>query len=183
MKPLFIATERFDASDGEAWEKYCQFAQIPNLIEVVSLDQILCHRLVAKFKPADWDHIVNEDFRLDYFLHLDYLLKRIAGHRRRNVLGVYRNPDCHIAQPPGQGNFVFMGYDLVEEVTQVSALTDCGGFPKAFSNQELSPQGLIQDYGRAVQVRVALAEAYPKEHHAQCELYAIWRLNELPQQV
>jgi hypothetical protein len=105
------------------------------------------------------------------------------GFKLDGILGLYRNPESHITQSPGQGNFVFIGYDLVDEVMQVSALTNCGGFPKAFSNQELTPQGLIQDYGRAVQVRVALAEAYPEEHHAQCELYAIWRLNELPQQV
>src|SRR6266404_4093762 len=41
-KPLFIATERFDPSDGEKWQSFCQWAEIPGLVEVVSLDSLLC---------------------------------------------------------------------------------------------------------------------------------------------
>lgn len=178
MTPLFIATERFDPSDGDRWQEYCRFAQIPQLIEVVSLDRGLCPRLVKEIKAEDWGHIVNEDWRLDYFCHLDYLLKRVAEHSRRNVLGLYRNPDCHITRPPGQGDFEFVGYDLIEEMTQVSALTNCGGFPEVFTSEELNAYGLIQDYGRAAQIAVVLADEFPEESHADCELYAIWRLSE-----
>ncbi|MBL7140620.1 MAG: hypothetical protein ISS74_06900 [Planctomycetes bacterium] len=178
MVPLFVATERFDPSDAERWQEYCKCAQIPGLVEVVSLDMLLCPRLVKAIKRPDWDHIVIEDFRSDYFYHLDYLLKRVRRHTRRNILGVYRNPEAHITRPPGPGDFAFVGYDLIEEATQISAVTDCGGFPNAFSNQELNPCGLISDYARAAEVRIALREQYPDEPHADCELYAVWRLNE-----
>ncbi len=76
-KPLFIAVERFDPSDGEKWQKYFQWANIPSLTEVISLDSLLCPHIVNQFQPEDWAHIVNEDFRLDYFHDLEYLLQRV----------------------------------------------------------------------------------------------------------
>ena len=52
--PLFIATERFDPSDGEKWQKYCDWAKIPGLVEVVSLDAMLCKHLIKEFQDEDW---------------------------------------------------------------------------------------------------------------------------------
>jgi hypothetical protein len=175
---LFIATEKFDPSDGEKWENYTGWAKLPNLEEVVSLDALLCPHLIKDFTDDDWDHIVNENYRLDYFYQLDYLLSRVAETKRRNILGLYRNPIEHILIPPESGNFEFKGYDLIEEMTQISALTNCGGFPDAFSNDELNHYGIITDFARAVEIRRLLKEKYPDEDHANCELYAIWRLKE-----
>src|SRR6516225_9143668 len=135
--PLFIATQRFDPSDGEKWRNYAQWAKIPALTEVVSLDALLCRHLINPPQDEDWQHIVCEHFRLDYFYHLDYLYRRIESIRRRNVLALYRNPDAHITAPPASGDFRFVGYDLIEEQTQISALTNCGGFPDVFRNEEL----------------------------------------------
>ena len=178
-EPLYIATERFDPADGEKWRKYFEWAKIPALQEVVSLDGSLCaHLVVNEFTDEDWNHIVNADFRLDYFYHLDYLLNRVADKSRRNILGLYRNPVAHVSKAPATGDFEFTGYDLIEEMTQISALVNCGGFPDAFSNDELNTFGLISQFDRAYEVKQLLAEKYPKEAHAQCELYAIWRLNE-----
>jgi hypothetical protein len=178
MTRLYIATERFDPSDIERWKEYCDWAKIPGLVEVVSLDSLLCPRLITELKEEDWQHNVCEDFRLDYFYHLDYLLERVAHVSRRNVLGLYRNPDVFAVEPPGTGEFVFMGHDLIEDETQISALTNCGGFPDVFSNEELNGYGLIGDFARASEVRRLLAERHPEEHHARCELYAVWRLQE-----
>ena len=177
--PIFIATERFDPSDGEKWQKYIAWANIPGLVEVVSLDSLLCKHLVTDLCDEDWGHIVNEDFRLDYFYHLNYLKSRIQGVPRRNVLGLYRNPEAHVVVPPAQGDFAFMGYDLIDEQTQISALTNCGGFPDVFSNDELNQCGLIESFERASEVRRLLAESHPEEPHAKCEMYALWRLIEV----
>jgi len=175
--PLFIATERFDSSDAARWEAYCKFAKIPALKEVVSLDALLCERLVKEIEDEDWPHIVNENVSLGYFYNIEYLLKRVAQVKRRNVLGLYRNPREHVSTAPA-ANFVFVGYDLIEEITQISALTNCGGFPDVFSNRELNHYGLLQDFSRTHEVKQQLAKKHPKEPHAQCELYAVWRLNE-----
>ena len=176
--PLFIATERFDPTDGEKWKKYFEWAKIPSLTEIVGLDSMLCPRLPQEMSDEDWSHVVNDDFRTDYFLHLDYLVKRIQPHRWRNILGLYRNPIVHISDSPAEGYFTFMGYDLIEEQTQISALTNCGGFPDVFSNSELNSCGLILDFNRAVEVKQLLAEKHTEEPHAQCEMYSIWLLNE-----
>jgi hypothetical protein len=178
VKPLFIATRRFDPSDGEKWQKYIEWSKISGLSEVVSLDGMLCPHLVKEFLDEDWRHIVCEDFRLDYFYDLDYLVRRIDGIPRRNLLGLYRNLENHIDEAPAPGAFEFVGYDLIEEQTQISALSNCGGFPDVFRNDELNQFALIGSFNRAHEIRATLAERHPEEPHAQCELYAIWRLNE-----
>jgi hypothetical protein len=178
LRPLYVATERFGPEDGDRWDHYIQWAKIPALTEVVGLDCMLCRRLLDEINDEDWKHIVIESFRSGYFYHLDYLLARVADLKRRNILGVYRNPDHHISEPPGSREFVFMGYDLIDEQTQISSLTNCGGFPEVFSNEELNACGLLPEFARATEVRRLLKEAFPKEPHAQTELYAIWRLNE-----
>lgn len=178
-EPLFIATERFDPASGEVWRKYFEWAKIPALTEIVGLDGLLCNLVLDEIVDEDWDHIVNADFQSRYFYHLDYLLKRVQTVKRRNILGLYRNPEMHITEAPAAGDFKFMGYDLIEEATHISALTNCGGFPDAFSNGELNAFGLLPQFERASEVKKLLAEKYPQEAHAQCELYAVWRLNEL----
>jgi hypothetical protein len=176
--PIYIATERFDSTDGEKWGKYFEWAKIPNLTEIIGLDSTLCPRLPQETSDEDWAHVVNEEFRTDYFLHLDYLIKRIQTQPRRNILGLYRNPNVHVSESPASGDFIFMGYDLIEEQTQISALTNCGGFPDVFSNGELNNCGLILDFNRAAEVKQLLAEKHPEEPHAQCEMYSVWLLNE-----
>jgi hypothetical protein len=176
-KPLFIATERFDPTD-EAWQKYFEWAKIPALTEVVSLDVSLCYPVIGELLGEDWSHVVNADYQLRYFYHLDYLLKRVQAVKRRNILGLYQNPKTHTAKAPAAGDFRFIGYDLVEEETQTSAVTNCGGFPDVFTYEELNSFGLISHFERSSEVKKLLAEKHPEEPHAQCVMYAIWRLNE-----
>jgi hypothetical protein len=176
ITPLFIATERFSPADGEKWRKYFEWAKIPQLTEIVGLDSMLCPRIATELSDEDWNHVVCEDFRLDYFLHLDYLKQRTEGISRKNILGLYRNSETHIVAPPAPERFCFVGYDLIEEQTQISALTNCGGFPDVFQNHELNRFGLIEDFERASEVRYQLLERHSEEPHADCELYAIWRL-------
>jgi hypothetical protein len=179
--PLFIASQQFGPADEERWLQYFDWAKIPNLLEIVSLDGILCPHVITEFTEEDWRHLVCEDFRLDYFYDLDYLMQRVRDVSRRNILGIYRNPDAHISTPPAPGDFGFLGYDLIEEQTQISALTNCGGFPNAFQNDELNQFGLVESFERGKRIGRLLTEHYPNEPHAKCELYAIWRLRELQQ--
>ena len=178
VTPLFIANERFDAADGEKWSKYLEWSKIPHLAEIVSLDLSLCPRLITNFSDEDWNHIVCEDFRLGYFYHLDYLKQRVQDMTRVNILGVYRNSETHITTPPASAPFSFIGYDLIEEQTQISALTNCGGFSDVFRNDELNRFGLLEGFSRAKVIRRHLVECYPNEPHANCELYALWRLHD-----
>ena len=175
MQPWFIATELLTSHGGEAWEKYLAWSGLRHLDEVVSLDPMLCPTLLPEIKDEYWPHIVNEDFMLNFFVNLDFLLNRISGISERNLLCVYRNP---VSPPPpykGSINFEFLGYDLVDVQGGASALTNCGGFPDVFENSELSSKGLLTSYERAFKVQADLRAKHPKEHHADCHVWAISR--------
>jgi hypothetical protein len=171
--PWFIATEKFDKSD-DAWEKYIAWSKLEQLDELVSLDGILCPTVLPEIKPEYWSRIVNEDFMLKFFTDPDFLEREISGIKRRNFLCVFRNPPAHPFSAIPKG-FEFVGYDLVDIESSVSALSNCGGFPDVFSNSELSDKGLLKSHERSLQVQTDLRRQYPHEVHANCHQWAIFR--------
>jgi hypothetical protein len=173
MTPWFIATERFDQSYA-GWGKYIAWSGLEQLDEVVSLDGALCPTVLPTIKKEYWNHIVNEDLMFHFFIDLDYLRNETADIHRKNLLCVFRNPPGHPSSQVPEG-FEFIGYDLVDKDTSISALTNCGGFPKAFSNGELSEKGLFRTHERSREVQDALRQQYPNEPHADCYLWAIFR--------
>ena len=50
------------------------------------------------------------------------------------------------------------------------------GWEGVFAGEEPLPFGLLTDLSRANAVREALRTAHPGEHHAQCDVWAVWRL-------
>ena len=64
---------------------------------------------------------------------------------------------------------------MIEQKTGISALTNCGGFPLAFRNEELNTVGLVSALKRVKQIQAALLLNYPTEPHAQCDVLALWR--------
>jgi hypothetical protein len=175
MGPLYIVTERFDPSSGESWHRYVAWSTLDQLTEVVSLDSSLCPPVLAEIRDDDWPYIVNEDFMTSYFTHLDHLLRRCGDVRGRNLLCVFRDPETEPRPPGGARDFQYEGYDLVDVHGGISALTNCGGFPLAFSNAELSGHGLLPSLERAREVQQALRHHYPEEHHADCHVWAVFR--------
>ena len=94
--PWFIAKATFTPGLGEAWEKYIEWSGLTQLDEVVSLDPMLCPSVLPDIKPSYWPHIVNEDFLLDYFVDLEFLLEQVAGITDRNLLRVHLNPPAPV---------------------------------------------------------------------------------------
>lgn len=78
--------------------------------------------------------------------------------------------DIHI-----DDRFRFYGYDLIDDV-RISALTNCGGFDKAFLPQDISEYGLIKEFDKAKQIQSLLVTEYPDDAHAYCSLWAIWKM-------
>jgi hypothetical protein len=173
MIPWFIATEKFDNTDA-AWEKYIEWSGLAQLDEVVSVDPVLCPTVLPDIRPDYWSRIVNEDFMLNFFTDVDYLRGLVSNIQRKNFLCVVRNPTAHPAVEVPKG-FDFVGYDLADIQGSTSALTNCGGFPAAFSNSELSEKGLFSSFARAKQVQDDLRRLYPHEVHANCHLWTIFR--------
>jgi hypothetical protein len=174
MEPWFIATKPFDPRNGEGWNSYVAWAGLPQLRELVSLDENLCSTLLPDIPDRYWPHIVNQDFLVRYFRDLAFLLKEVDHLAERNVLCVFRDPPAHPASPPA--NFRYIGYDLVDIRGGVSALSNCGGFPDVFAGSELSDQGLLTSHSRAVRVQADLRKRHPDEPHANCHCWAIFRL-------
>jgi hypothetical protein len=174
MIPWFIATEQFDKSDA-GWAKYIAWSGLEQLEEVVSLDSSFCPTVLPDIKAEYWNYIVNEDFMLHFFTDLDYLRSEIVSILRKNLLCVFRNPFGQPSEAQVPEGFEFIGYDLLDKESGTSALMNCGGFPKAFSNSELSEKGLLRAHERARTVQDALVREYPHEHHADCHLWAIFR--------
>ncbi len=142
MTPWFTATEPFTPENGETWNKYIEWSGLTQVQEIVSLDGILCPRLLKEIHDDYWPHLVQENFMLNYFLDFDFLMEQVAAIQKKNILCVFRNPVQHPVAPP-VADFEFMGYDLVDFEDTASALTNCGGFPDVFANSELSHFGLL----------------------------------------
>ncbi len=159
------------------WAEEVKCFGLSHLEEVITLDSNLCPSVVDfTDDDRDWDHLADQDDIYGMFEDLDYLLKRIEGIAPVNILAAVRNPqaDCKTEFP--NPRFTFKGYDLVDPVCSIGALTDCGGFPGVFQNEELSNVGLISDFTRAQEIQASLLEHYPDEPHAKCDVWAIWRM-------
>ena len=108
------------------------------------------------------------------FTSLDYQKSKLAGVPACRLLCVFRNPSSVVDLPSGVSAFAFRGHDLIEVGGGVSALVNCGGFPEAFDNAELSAEGLIRSHGRALAVQAGLRAHYPDAHHADCDVWAVF---------
>lgn len=176
MPIVYTAVARFAPALSENWEDYIAWSGLTQLREVISRDNCLCPTLFTEFTAEDWEHNVQEDFKLDLFFDLDHVLKKADGDERVNVLALMENPTAEDVASFTDPRFAFRGYDLLDVHGDISALVNCGGFDKAFSNDEISEHGLITDHRRAFDIQNALREHYPNEHHAVCNVWAIWQM-------
>jgi hypothetical protein len=171
----FRLSERFDSYSGETWINYIKWSGFVHFNEVVGLDCSLCKSVIFELSTSDWDHIVYAEHLFAVFDDSRYLLSRCPLTERSQLLAVSREPSVDEVRAFRQEGFTFKGYDLIEEATCISALTNCGGFERAFLPSDLSTEGLIRDHQRAYDVRALLHNEYPDEHHADCDVWAIWR--------
>jgi hypothetical protein len=183
VPPYYMATHRFDRT-SEGWEAYAEFRKLPQLVEVVSMEN---HSAIlrSELTSEEWADIVS-DREFDRFLcfgHLEWLqkcLERIRLSTPYNLLCVFREPVAPPVLPQSQSQFQVLGYDLIHHSTGVSALTNCGsGFPAVIDEDEITECGLIRTLERAKQIQRQLPETYPREPHAYCNLWAIFRASQL----
>ncbi len=177
VTPLYIAMEKFDPSKGAEWRKYITWSGLTQLDEVVTLDGMICPVILDEIKDSYWDHIVNEDGMLNFFTDFDFFRQELGSPANVNILAVLRNPTEEAVQEGLGDRFQFVGYDLLDQDHSVSALCNCGGFPDVFANAELSTKGLLENYGRAREIQRHLRELYPGERHADCNVWAIFRMD------
>lgn len=71
-------------------------------------------------------------------------LGRVGSLSNRNLLCVFQNLESEPHPPAVSQHFELFGYDLVDVEGIASQLTNCGGFPLAFDNAEVTNQGLLR---------------------------------------
>ncbi|WP_346353352.1 hypothetical protein [Azotosporobacter soli] len=173
MKIGFVALETFVPT-----KKYLEWSKLFQVEEVVSLDCALCPRIVRELPEDDngeYQHEYGEVFT-DIFSNLDWLLNKTRDLEDKQILAVVKEPKEDCARSIHLEGFQFCGYDLVEDATRISALTNCGGFDKAFLASDLSRYGLIEDFAKAKEIQIRLREYYPNEEHADTTRWAIWKM-------
>ena len=176
ITPWYIAVDSFSPTRLGVWQKYIEFSSLTQLKEVISLDSSLCPCAVRILNNEDSKHNIREEGMSDFFHDLDYLMKRTEQLKGINILAVVRNPQIDCEQAFDDPRFTFKGYDIADIRARMSSLTNCGGFPLAFNNDELSGAGLINDLARASEIQQNLVKEYPKDLHSSCDVWAIWRM-------
>ena len=91
------------------------------------------------------------------------------------IVAVIIRPDQTPSSLLRQKEFVFCGYDLVEEFSNISAITNCGAGFSSIPYAKLTDYGLLPTYKDALLTQCALLEEDPEDPHADCEIIEIWR--------
>ncbi|CAD0221326.1 hypothetical protein [Chryseobacterium sp. JV274] len=179
MTFLYTARGIYDKNyeDGMSWDKYIEWSKLSHLKELVSLDGILNEVLVEPDydNANDWDYIhVIEQYQTGFFTTLDFVFKRLSSKEKFNLLAVVVEPDQECSQINMDG-FEFIGYELLDQDFNISALTNCGGFLETFLPTDLNNKGLIDEFEKAYDIKKRLLENNPDEHHADTNVIAVWR--------
>ncbi|MCL2812482.1 MAG: hypothetical protein FWD25_11435 [Clostridia bacterium] len=163
MKPIYIKAERFFPIS-----EYEEFSRITGRNEIVTFDVCLCPIIVDEGIHYE----VYEDEAPDYTLLLKAALKP-----DEQIIAYFVNPTEDYHFHVLDDGFEFCGYDLSEEMTGISAITNCGGgFDTAISYDQLNKFGLLNDFFQAYEVRDKLENQFPEDDHAFCEVYELWRM-------
>jgi hypothetical protein len=172
----YTAIERFDRNNGERWLGYTRWLGRTDLERVVTLDSILCPPVVHMESSEDWPFVAQEEFMLDFYTSLDFVLRRVSGHRPSVVIAAARDPSVAEVSDFPHLNFEFAGFDIVDAQFIASALLNGCNFPGAFDVSELSPgSGLIRSRSRAFRIRDILHERYLNRDKIKSHVWAIWR--------
>ena len=182
MTVLYTAREVFDQSTekyGKTWSDYFDWAQIPHLTEVVSLDGLLNGTVPAlDYNEADGDdwNFIHTDgiFLTGLFTSPDYVLRKTTAESRFNLLAVVINPEQDCSRILLDG-YEFVGYDLLEKDYSVSVVTNCFGLVGGCLPTEVNAQGLINEYPLAFVIQKRLLENNPTVGHVDTNVIAIWR--------
>lgn len=160
---------------AQAWENYIQWIQLPQLVEVVSLDGGLNEDIISEKSHYVPDSaVIDNDFITGLYTSLKFVSDEMKDFGKYNLLAVIKNPtvECNTVN---LNDFDFVGYDLLDQDYGNSALTNCGGFYETYSPADINQFGLMDDFEKAIHTKELLITNNPVEHHADTNLFAIWR--------
>ena len=171
---IYTARKRFAPGLSAGWDGYIEFSEFRHIEELISIDSLLCPDLITEIKNDDWAHNIHQDFRLTYFRDLDYLLKRTSSCQcEYQILALLENPTESAPHPSG---FIAAGFDIVDDCSGNSALTNCGPMPEIFSPADVNCYGLVAqlDYARVICAK--MRSAFPDDPHlGDCGIWQVAR--------
>ena len=144
-----------------------RFFEADRCINTEKLRQCNRHKIVC-------DEIVSFDSGLLDLFEMESLSQKPAPETKQIVAAIVR-PGKEPEESLEAKGFTFCGYDLVEEMSGISAITNCGGDFTSVPYHMLTQYGLLPDYKAAVLTQLALMEENPNDSHANCEILEIWR--------
>jgi hypothetical protein len=153
--PMYVLAKRFFLKDNDFYEKK---SQITGRHEIVSFDCSLCN--IDEFWNND-DNLMLLEYPLDY---------------DEQIIAYFKNPAEDHSLRKLEKSFEFCGYDLSEEQTLISAITNCGSlFENTIPLSMLNKFGLFDSHVEVFKMQKVLRERFPDEEHAWCEVYELWR--------
>lgn len=179
MTYFYTVRAKFDKENGGdilAWANYVEWSNFTQLTELVSMDTGLNGVLVKPDHTSEeyWKEIVIDDYHDTGFRTLDYALQNTKDKLRFNLLMVVIEPETDCSLIPIK-DFDYLGYDLLDQYYDTSALSNCGGFDETFLPSDLNHFGLIDAYEKAYSIKKGLRENNLQEEHADTNVITIWR--------
>ncbi|WP_089812537.1 hypothetical protein [Chitinophaga sp. YR627] len=178
---LYAVRNRFynpgNESEDRRWASYVEWSRLNHVTELITADTGLNENLVEidQDNRDDWNHVVFDgSYQTGFYTTADFVLSRIGDHKHFNLLAAVISPDRDCALIYLE-NYDFIGYDLLDQYYDTSALTNCSGFDNTFSPAALNNFGLISDYEKALDIHQRLWENNAGEEHADTNIIAIWR--------
>jgi hypothetical protein len=181
-KIAYAAVETFDSTYGDKWANYIAWSGLKHLQEVISFDILLCPGIVRLTSHFGGDPAIMGQTG-KFCDNLDYLFTKVKSlgiKKSYQVIATIAEPTEDDVRNFIDDRFVLKGFDLLENLTGISALTNCGGFDLAFSGYDINIYGLVTEYRDAYKIRDSLLVHYPNEAHANCVVWALWRMERSP---
>lgn len=161
------------STDRPEWEKYLSWRKL-SFTSLDSLDNFLQPDLFEAHTAEDWQHCVNEDFKLNLITDLQYAIAFANDHPQARILGV----DIELEEPPTKTEKL-LGYDILDRYCANSLLTNWGKDSLSFIDQNLMPNGLLNSFDDAKHIRDQLRLEYPDDDHAShCQIWAVYEVSQ-----
>jgi hypothetical protein len=166
--------KKFGPGD-EQWDKYAQWAGLHACKEYYSIDSINRESLFTPDSEEDWENCINENFMLNIITNLNYDLKIAHKFPSGEIIGVIENPKHSNEEIPI--NHILMGYDIIDEYTSISLVTNWGGKEEGIKILKLNTSALIDNLNYAYELKGILHRDFKDDDHAKrCEVWSVYKL-------
>ena len=123
----------------------------------------------------DWQFVAKEEFMLDFFTNLDFVLQRIAGHRPSMVMAVARDPSAEdvdgFPHPNSSWPVRHGGRPVhLQRAPQQPFSREWSMFRSFHRNP-----GSFKSREWAFKLRDTLRQRHPDRDDARCYVWAVWR--------